>query len=1016
MRAQRLGCAVVLPSNIHMPDRVTYTVPGAQDQASCKRYTLSDLKRIKEKGCYRVPRSLRRFLTVLRIFVRCSSVHVALQCNIPVHVTRRKCLSFKEPTRDVRPGYLAILCGPIPVAISNRSVSRREDSNSHVSTDFRVRTLVRCRNKPKQRVRRSQTLKETPSLLLSNVRSLCNKLDEVESCVSKEKPDIIVLTESWLDESTPDSSVSLPGYSIARKDRNKKGGGVIIYIAAHLQFRFLEIQTIGAIELCDSEILPILFPERKLLLIAIYHPFWNDSDRDAKAISTICDIIEYVFSMSAFDPSSTKIIVCGDFNDLIDHLSDLENAAGLSRVVFEKTRGERTLDQILTNIKSPNIPRVLTPFGRSDHAVVVWKPFVPLHVTVTKKRVRNFSCKNKRKFERLISLVNWNLINCIEDSSMAASIFHNVLCFIFDNCFPWITVRLRSNDPPWMSASLKVLINKRDAAYSTRNMSRYCKLRSAVIKCTRNLKMKYLCDAEKESHDAWNRIHCVSRNNCNIIMPPGISVNDFGALFSSNFQLDNSEALCFDFSSLPDHPLNVSVTEVDFHLKRLKKGFGGPDGIPFWVFKNNSVFLSSAIAHIFNVSFERGHCPSLFKLAHVTPIPKCSKPSHPTDFRPISILPVLSKVMEKIVITRWILPFVSSKLKNNQFAYIPGAGKGTTTALTLINDHILRFLDKKSGCVRLLAADFSKAFDKLTFESIISAACRFNLPRQATEFLFDFLKNRRQRVRLGNYFSEWFDVTSGVPQGSVVGPILFTLVIDSFAPINDNSVCIKFADDVSILHFVSFPHDDRLQEEWRHLEEWSNNIGLYLNYQKSVIMNFNTKKSLQLSCVFSANGTPISCVTSHKLLGVTFSTNLSWNSHVSDVVSKCYRRFFILRNLRRAGCPSHVIKKCYIAFIRAILTYSFPAFCNIPDYLFKIMERVERRAAKFFPGSELTGLSSFTDTLCRKLFDNVEHQSDHALKTLFVPRLPTRTNKCTLKPPCAKSVRFSKSFIRYGRH
>jgi len=373
--------------------------------------------------------------------------------------------------------------------------------------------------------------------------------------------------------------------------------------------------------------------------------------------------------------------------------------------------------------------------------------------------------------------------------------------------------------------------------------------------------------------------------------------------------------------------------------------------------------------------------------------------------------------MEKLIVTKWILPYVSSKLNPNQFAYLPGTGKGTSVALTLLNDHILRFLDRKSGCVRLLAADFSKAFDKLTFQSIMSAICKFNLPRQAAVFLSDFLCNRKQRVRLRDEYSEWFDVTSGVPQGSVVGPILFTLVIDSFAPICNNSVCIKFADDVSILHFVRDPCDDLLQMEWLHLEDWSLNVGLHLhvNYKKSVVMDFNTKKSLVMSPVLSRDGAHISNVTSLKLLGVTFSSDLTWNYHVSDIVSRCYRRLYILRNLKRANCPPHIIYKCYVAFIRSVLLYCFPTFCNMPKYLLKKVVRVEKRAAKFFPEHEFCDFLAVADDTCRRLFDKVVRSDDHPLKALFDVRPPTRSNPCHLQAPFAKTCRFSNSFLRFGR-
>ena len=132
-------------------------------------------------------------------------------------------------------------------------------------------------------------------------------------------------------------------------------------------------------------------------------------------------------------------------------------------------------------------------------------------------------------------------------------------------------------------------------------------------------------------------------------------------------------------------------------------------------------------------------------------------------------------------------------------------------------------------------------------------------------FLFHFLSERKQRVRVNNDVSEWALVTSNVPQGSVLGPILFSLVIDSYSPVCDNSVCIKYADDVTILHFVRDVEEDNLQCEWEHLDTWSDSVGLYLNNDKSCVLNYVTKKSLNLSCVLSRDSVILSTVSSVSL-------------------------------------------------------------------------------------------------------------------------------------------------------
>ena len=147
------------------------------------------------------------------------------------------------------------------------------------------------------------------------------------------------------------------------------------------------------------------------------------------------------------------------------------------------------------------------------------------------------------------------------------------------------------------------------------------------------------------------------------------------------------------------------------------------------------------------------------------------------------------------------------------------------------------------------------------------------------------------------------------------------MVIDAFSPVCDNSICVKFADDLTILNFVRGKEDDLLQCEFLHLEAWSRSVGLSLNFEKCCVMNYVTNKCLTFDSLVSADGDVLTTVSSLKLLGVTFSCDFSWNLHVNDIVRKCYRRFYILRNLKRSGCPPSVVHKCYVAFVRSLLLY-----------------------------------------------------------------------------------------------
>ena len=289
---------------------------------------------------------------------------------------------------------------------------------------------------------------------------------------------------------------------------------------------------------------------------------------------------------------------------------------------------------------------------------------------------------------------------------------------------------------------------------------------------------------------------------------------------------------------------------------------------------------------------------------------------------------------------------------------------------------ILKYLDKSSGDVRILAADFSKAFDKLPFSSIMSALVKLALPRQAIVFIDNFLSGRKQRVYIDDRFSDNVSIPSGVPQGSVLGPILFALVVDSLSPVCENSCMVKYADEVTILHCIRVASQDSLQQEWDNLEEWSDSVGLCLNFEKSCVMNCVTKRSLLMSPIFSSDGSTINAVSSLRLLGVTFSSDLSWNEHFSLIASKCFKRFYILRNLKRAKASNQLLYKCYVAFIQSLMLHGLPSFCNSPQYLINKFLSVGRRAHKYFqiddfPHFQLYQIRFVKDFLLRFQLTNI---------------------------------------------
>jgi len=765
---------------------------------------------------------------------------------------------------------------------------------------------------------------------------------------------------------------------------------------------------------CQTEFLSFVIPKCFLLVISLYHPFWNNKEKHEEAIFCVTSIIDFCM-LNCLDPLKARIVICGDFNDLRSFQNEISSLTNCKQIVQFPTRGDNTLDMIFTNFPCMNLPRCIPPVGKSDHTCVLWCPTRKSRVSV-KKKVRKYSKSSIASFHSFLNSVDWmSYLQHISDLDVAFTTFHDSLFAVFDFFFPFVYVRIRATDKPWVRPSLKNLINARDRAYSCGQTAKYLRLRKEVLVHIKYLKAKFFAEisATKDQRKIWKAIRCHSGDNvCGTDSSLPFSPDEFNEFFSSVFQSQEPYSAPHDPSSKP--PYVFHVHEVNDILSSLKRKSCGPDGLPFWVFRDSTFCLSPVVTYLLNWSMKDAHFPSCLKKACVVPIPKVCKPVSVTDFRPISLLPILSKVFEKLVAKYCILPFIRMKLKSLQFAYLPGPGSGTSCALTLLYDRIVNFLDKP-GAVRLLSIDFSKAFDKILHSSIIKSALDLGVPTHVVSWIASFLNGRSQCVRVANSISSFSTISSGVPQGSVLGPILFCIVVDNFSCVCPNSMCIKYADDISLIHFVRFSSHDNLQSEWDNAIKWSKDNCLPINFSKSCVLDIVTKSSLCLSPVNLSNGVTLKNVSCVSLLGVIFSSNMTWNLHFDRVVRKASKRIYLMYNLVRAGCPSELLIRAYVAYIRSIMLYSFPVLCNAPSYLFNRFTKIEKRIVRLIKVAPGQSLDMAAESMCTRLFTSIEGNSSHPLRVMFSKRDPTPRSNCSLMPPLARTKRYSRSFVKFAR-
>ena len=824
----------------------------------------------------------------------------------------------------------------------------------------------------------------------TNVDTFLNKRAEIQHWIDREAPAILAINEMKPKsrDQIEETEMQLQGYTVFLNETfyNNDERGTAVYVQNDLAHYFTPIAFNNNLK--DCCFLQVSLNKQKILIGCVYRHCDPPVEDDTKLTDLLGEICNKQFDL---------VVVFGDFNlpriDWLKHqaltgtnstefkfLETLKDCYW-HQMVKAPTRGRgkdhpSILDLLFTNAEEAiNDLQIAPPFGKSDHSVVSFDLTLKLE---RKKQRENKWMYHRGDFDLLRNNleIDWEIkLAHLENINQQWQFFKEKVFSAMELAIPKSRTALKSRFKVPFDQKTREAIKAKAKLWriylktrSADSWKQYCRQRNAVRQLTRDavrsFELEIANGAKRNPKKFWSYVNSKLKMRTGVadLIDPATSTlvssdadkaNILNKYFASVFTEEPTEPPPPDIATeLSEHLTDLAIPRCTIvsKLKSLDKSKSpGYDGFHPIVLVETAEIIATPLLIIFEKTLTNGTLPDDWKNANVTAIFKKGNKSEPGNYRPVSLTSIVCKVQESILRDAVIEHLEQQKILSPcQFGFI--SGRSTTLQLLKVMEDWTRALDAGYN-VDCIYTDFQKAFDKVPHRRLLAKLWNYGVKGNVHNWIRDFLSDRKQTVKVNGESSSEANVTSGVPQGSVLGPILFIIYINDL-PLAAESKVMMFADDTKIYRPIKGTDDqETLQKDVNKLVDWSEKWLLPLHPDKAKVLTVGRRHqpvtSYRLGC--SKQAPVVDKKAYEKDIGVTVDSELKFDRHIAEKVMKANR---VLGMIKRSftHIDMYTFKTLYTAQVRPHLEYAASVWSPAQKKLTTLIENVQRRATKLVPG------------------------------------------------------------------